>query len=504
MSIASELLRIYDDKKAIREAIMDGGVDVPEGEGMVEYYKYIDQLGGGSSWDPNNPTLESFKQAVDNGEDIEIGLEIPDTYDGKDNPLIVAQKLDSSNNSSYGGVEGYILIRKYVDPISQQWNTSTIVSYPTSAVKTYLDSDYLNGCSDILKGMIGDIAVIAAGAKVSSKWFLPSGLEIGSTFNAGEGIFWDYFQNQTGLSSASNLANNGRVVNDNNGTVRNWWLRSASSAGGVCYATTDGRVSRADTTNKYGILPTCFIAKSSNGGGSDDTIFDPDLSGPLDDKQLENLKEIVKSGKASEYLDLGDELLVNYGSYVMPFEVVGFKDVEVEGGEKKHAINLLSKYTSEVGSAWRYGVGSEYSSCALRTSGISTYQGKLDSAFVNCLANTKVETYNRNGTIDVVYDKLFAPSMPQLGVTDMPYTNTSQNNIEGPAFAAYKNSTDATRIKYAINTISAEPFPQPYWTRTVSFVGNYYSDCILSSGKPEYAGDDFEYRVVVACNFIGD
>lgn len=62
-------------------------------------------------YDPDNPTLAGLKAAVNAGdyETFPVGTEIPDTYNGNDNPLIVAQYLDSTNNSAYGGAEGVIV-----------------------------------------------------------------------------------------------------------------------------------------------------------------------------------------------------------------------------------------------------------------------------------------------------------------------------------------------------------------------------------------------------------
>lgn len=232
--------------------------------------------------------------------------------------------------------------------------------------------------------------------------------------------------------------------------------------------------------------------------GAAPDIFEPDLSQPLDKTQLDNLQNIVAAGKASEYLNLGDELLVPYGDYTMPFEVVGFEDVEVEGGETKPAINLLAKYTSETNSQWGASGDTIYSKSTLRTNIITTYQSKLTPEFVACLANTKTQTYSRDKSTDVVYDKLFAPSMAQLGVTDTSYNKAQQAAVEGPAFTAYKGSNNAKRIKQAINATGTVQY---YWTRSLYSGGDYFI-LVNTSGAPSLYGYSLSYRVVVACNFI--
>lgn len=238
-----------------------------------------------------------------------------------------------------------------------------------------------------------------------------------------------------------------------------------------------------------------YIAEIAN--STDPEI--PDLSQPLDEAGYNKLSNIVKAGLASEYLNLGDEILVPYDSYIMPFEIVGFDDVEVEGGEIVHAINLLAKYTSEVTSTWANNGSIRYSASTLHSS-VTTYQSKLDANFVACLANTKTQTYSRDGTTDTVYDKLFAPSMAQLGVTDTAYNNASQAAVEGPAFIAYQGATDNQRIK---QDVSATDTPQRYWTRSFYSGNSTHFGLILTTGDPNYYRYSTSYRVVVAGNFVG-
>lgn len=227
-------------------------------------------------------------------------------------------------------------------------------------------------------------------------------------------------------------------------------------------------------------------------------IFEPDLSQPLDQVQLENLQNIVAAGKASEYLNTGDELLVSYGDYTMPFEVVGFEDVEVEGGETKPSINLLAKYTDETGSVYGTSNTTKYSASTLRSNITTTYQNKISTDFLACLANTKTQTYYAD-SIDIVYDKLFAPSMAQLGVTDTNYNNASQAAVEGPTFPAYQGSDDAKRIK---QSIKSGVTVYGYWMRTFYAANNRFG-CIFRNGAPTADAYSSNNYVVVAGNFIG-
>lgn len=231
----------------------------------------------------------------------------------------------------------------------------------------------------------------------------------------------------------------------------------------------------------------------------------PDLSETLTADDFDKIQKIVATGNASEYFNIGDEFKVTYGDYVMPFEIVGFEDVvaQVNGEEKTvHAINLLTKYTSDISTAYGSSGSTKYSGSTLRTTIIgSGYQNKLDSNFVGCLANTKVQTYSRDGSTNVVYDKLFAPSMAQLGVTDTAYNNASQAAVEGPAFAAYQDATNAQRVKQAIEDTGAV---QNYWTRSLYSGNSYHFAYVQTSGAPSYNLYSSSKRVVVACNLIGN
>lgn len=234
--------------------------------------------------------------------------------------------------------------------------------------------------------------------------------------------------------------------------------------------------------------------------GSSSELVVPDLSQPLDAQALSDLQDIVASGTASEVLELGQELLVPYGEYIMPFEIVGFEDVEVDGGETVHALNLLAKYVTENNSKWGAEGSTKYSASTLRTNIITTYQGKLDANFLACLANTKTQTYSRDDSTDVVYDKLFAPSMAQLGVTDTAYNNASQAAVEGPAFTAYNGSDNAKRLKQAINATGTG---QNYWTRSLYSGSSNRFGGVNTSGALTREFYNVSYRVVVACNLVG-
>lgn len=214
-------------------------------------------------------TLADLQLALDteNPEDwYPVGREITDTWNGKSNPLIVAQYLDSTNNSSYGGAEGVILVRKYAHDAVVFGNN---YDYYDSTIRNYLYTTYLNGCSESLINLISPITIpyydFMGVVYTPSKWFIPSGIEMGSTYNSGDGIFWDYWKNRTGLSTANNNANSGRVITDMNGANQRIWLRSVgSNTNSVCYVYLDGRINATgDPKTSIPFIPACFISKNT-------------------------------------------------------------------------------------------------------------------------------------------------------------------------------------------------------------------------------------------------
>lgn len=251
--------------KDVYDVLDEKGADIPENKNVENLAETILSISASAT-----PTLSSLKKALDKGnapEKYPIGTEIEDTYDGNSNPLIVAQYLDGSNNSNYGGVVGVILIRKYVEPISQQFGTN--IYYDQSTVKNFLDTTYYNNCSEEIKSVISDINVTcrtsgSSSTSIESKWFLMGCCEVGGTYYPEEGIFWDYWKQKTGLSTASNTANSGRIVNGMNGNAVGWWLRSyGSNSPYVCLVSNNGTMTSgyAQYNASNGVLPACFIAK---------------------------------------------------------------------------------------------------------------------------------------------------------------------------------------------------------------------------------------------------
>ncbi len=264
MSLASDTKNSEGFIKSAYLAAEEMGAEMPEQKNLANLSTTIATI-------PTGPSLPVLKKTLDKGtapSEFPVGTEIEDTYAGNPNPLIVAQYLDSTNNSAYKGAVGVILIRKFVEPVSQVFGSG--VNYPTSTIKNFLDTTYLGNCSAELKAVISPISIRYSGAVTSvwvdnNNWFLMSGIETGGTSQPGEGIFWDYWKQKTGLTSPTDGSRAGRIVRDRTGTARYAWLRSRYRVdGGVYEIFLNGALDAGVPQSSDGVLPACFIAKGGN------------------------------------------------------------------------------------------------------------------------------------------------------------------------------------------------------------------------------------------------
>lgn len=273
MSVAGLVGETNGYLKESYRALEEIGGDLPENPNLANLAPALDELSIA-------PSLAGLKKALQNGtatEKYPVATEIEDTYNGNSNPLIVAQYLDSNNNSSYGGAEGVILVRKYVEPIAQVYatNNSTEIFFPTSLIKTFLDTTYLSNCSDELRGVISSINIpCLISSYVQSyaydcKWFLMSTIELygkdGRTINPNwEGIPWEYWKEKTGFASPSNGTTFGRICRDRSGNLAPYWTRTARYYNGDEFVSYNGNIpaSGGDYRTSSGVLPACFISKN--------------------------------------------------------------------------------------------------------------------------------------------------------------------------------------------------------------------------------------------------
>lgn len=268
---------VQDSEQFVRNAwnaVDEMGGDIPPNKNLANLPEGIASIPTG----PAVPkSLEQLKEMINRGREIAVGSEISDTWNGSSNPLIVAQKLDSSNNASYGGAIGYILVRKYVDPNNKQIIASP-VTYEQSDVPNYLNNAYFNSCSNELKKILSSITISIVDKNWSinnlsdQKFFLMSVTELYgveeltsvTTNNKTVGIPFEYWKSKTGLSSPSSSANQGRIVYTSTNTVARTWTRSNTGWGSSTfkYLGADGGIyDTQPNASTNGFLPACFIGK---------------------------------------------------------------------------------------------------------------------------------------------------------------------------------------------------------------------------------------------------
>lgn len=267
MTIASDLTRIKDAKTAIRQAIIDKGVDVPETEKLDTYYGYIDQIGGSY---PEGP-LGDFKRAIDDGSAFTKyppGTEFEDEYGGVSNPLIVAHYYDG--NGSYGSKAGAMLMRKYM---VTDMAPGTYNNYPNTDVATWLNSGissgkYRGACSSALNSIVSDVSVpywdgTATISFTAGVWLMSTTEICGTGVDTHlEGEIFDYFKERIGTPVQS--ANNYRkfASQSDPSTYVNWWLRSIGNASYRTIVLANGSIYlQGEPSVSRGILPVHFVAK---------------------------------------------------------------------------------------------------------------------------------------------------------------------------------------------------------------------------------------------------
>lgn len=259
------------------EKIAEKNGTLPEHKNTQNLAEAIRSMPAKPGYDPEHPTLNGLKEFINRGGIIPAGTEIPDIWNGGDNPLIAVHYLDGSSDqykdSNGENAVGTLLMRKYTGTTTQSG-----VDYATSAAKSYLDNFYLEASSDELKAIISDISVPVYNgttmAQVSGKWFLMSPYEMCSwtswsdETSHNEGVMFQYWKDKTGLTTPSEpfSANDGRKITEKNGNSANAWLRSRYSDNKNVWLIrgSDGSTQYADpTTVWYHVTPVCFIAKES-------------------------------------------------------------------------------------------------------------------------------------------------------------------------------------------------------------------------------------------------
>lgn len=239
-----------------------------------------------------------------------------------------------------------------------------------------------------------------------------------------------------------------------------------------------------------------LIFQAQAGGDGD---FDPVDSNNVD---LDNLSNIVKAGVASQYLAVGDLLDIPMADgTVMKRRVLGFGDrvVQIDGVERTvSAIQMgnINLYKEEVAFYPNDNYAYSYSSSKLRELINSTIQGLESEELLPYLGSTKVVTLASREQKDVVYDKLFPPSLEEIGSHPSYYTQ-AQREAEGPTPSYYTEKRDFRRF------VLGETTPARWWSRSVYTSNTVYRIIMDETGSPDILKNSKLAKILVQFNFIG-
>lgn len=270
---------IQDTETHIREcyeAIYEMGGELPAEKNLANLADAIGSKRQEETPEPGAPiTLAELKEMLNAGQEIITGSIAADVYNSISNPLIVVKcgQVPLSNGSTKLGV---YLQRSFITDVGQVWDQSDNTNYATSDVAKFLGGTYLTRCSAELRNMIVEVrvpTVTNSGATIiNAKFFLPSVEEIYGDPAAQdgpgvgkEGSYFPYWKEQTGFSSPSNAATNGRAVpvNSSSGNAGGWWLRTrySSAPNFAWWVPSNGATGGLGTirANSVGVLPVCAI-----------------------------------------------------------------------------------------------------------------------------------------------------------------------------------------------------------------------------------------------------
>lgn len=265
MSLKSTINTVESDVKGIYQYLSDRSYFLPENKNIQNI---VPTLRGDFAPDIS---FAALKQALANGTAptvFPISTEIPDTYFGMENPQIIGTYQTLVINSKRVAACG--LVRK--NAVGSRGSGSPLPGYYYSETEifSWLNGDYLSRCSAELRAAVAPVSVptkqnvSSAVTMVSGTMHLLSGIEVGMTLNPGEGQFWELWQQRTGLTSPSNSANPGRVVNAPGMTEpQRWWLRGVGATQSTAMAGgTSGDLAGilvGSDSDVAAVLPCCWI-----------------------------------------------------------------------------------------------------------------------------------------------------------------------------------------------------------------------------------------------------
>lgn len=215
-----------------------------------------------------------YYAAFDGGTFTKLSLNVGDPIPYSEHGKILHNGINFDNNMRQYGYNrwGHSFWRKYAN------SNGPAGSYEQSHIGDVLPSQaqtlrgYMRGCSPELlaavkpikvKCMLNTVTDGGVAEETIDTFFLPSGIEMYGSANAGEGEYFDYWKDATGLSSPSDSANEGRIqyAIENHNSALNVWLRSASRSNSnrVWYCGATGQLASNAAYNAFRGSLACAI-----------------------------------------------------------------------------------------------------------------------------------------------------------------------------------------------------------------------------------------------------
>lgn len=236
MSLKDTVQSVADNLQAAYAAVQEKGGELPEHKNLQNLSEAILSISGGGGKGNLGKLLALFRSNPEECyKQYPVGTEFADTWNGEDAPLILVsykqvRKLDGT------WVDGITMQRRFASSNAVPWSQPTVGSVETSSMPIYLNGEYFEKCSDMVKSCLCEVMAPCSSRSgnasitgyVDSKWFLPVLPNVmGAVQQLPWGQWWEYWYQRTGLTNGSTNPNTGRVARMATGEAVNWWLYSA-------------------------------------------------------------------------------------------------------------------------------------------------------------------------------------------------------------------------------------------------------------------------------------
>ena len=179
---------------------------------------------------------------------------------------------------------------------------------------------------------------------------------------------------------------------------------------------------------------------------------------------LDEVREIVRAGKAAEVFKVGDQLLVNFDGREVPYDIIGIDAERLASKELKHSITLQAAELTEERS---FDTKGRYGSNCWRTSELREYLSSEE------------------------YLKRYADLVPYLAA--VVKDNTDGQDTEELFFLLSKEEYEAETTPYEFykkqkNCVKATPegVTDWHWTRSANRGHSYYTWDVYAGGSVYY------------------